>query len=226
MTIIAAAIYGQHVALTSDSLTSSGTFKIPRSGPGKTWIATLSHERGVASGYHPCQLVIGIAGSIRQYNLVQYGLREMPRFKATHKDPGGYLHHALVPELRRLMREGGYDEKAVNQQGIEYGPELLIGFPGSAPGLDGLGMIYAIHGDYAVTEHDDFAAQGSGAPYALAADFASMGMLARLGVDYDVDARAHAVARIENAAQGACRIDSGCGGELETITTEPPATER
>lgn len=145
MTCIVAVALDGKVWMGGDSLALSGCDVAERQGKVFIW----------------GNLIIGISGSVRVSQLVEYGL-------PTHESIGSqdreepdlvYLVNKFIPAIRDILKQGGYTK-------IESGVEsiqdiILIGMNGN---------IYKMYSDFAVCKPDGkFAAIGSGEAFALGA---------------------------------------------------------
>lgn len=103
------------------------------------------------------KFLMGYTGSFRMGQLIQFGDINLPGDITAHFSLR-YLVCHLVPEIRRILKDGGFTKITDNR---EESDQFLVGF---------MGGLYIIDSDFQVNRHErGYAAIGSGAPYAMGA---------------------------------------------------------
>lgn len=102
------------------------------------------------------EMVMGFTSSFRMGQLLQFGLTPPPVPEGVK--PFEYMVRNVVPELRSVLRAGGYMRVDSNR---EEGGSFLVGFRG---------RLFAVHQDFQVAESTmPYEAVGCGESYALGA---------------------------------------------------------
>jgi len=114
---------------------------------------------GVVKVFENGPVVFGLAGSVRDLNLLQYVLKMPKQTKADEANPYAWMVGKVIPAIQKVLGDGGNLNVSESQETSES--HLLF----SVSGLAGY-----IGSDFAVTGvGEPFWAVGSGAPYALGA---------------------------------------------------------
>lgn len=181
MTVIVGVPHGGRVYLGADSQTTSGSLS-RHSHEGKLW----------AHG----AMVFGLTGSPREAQILQYAtaLPELPATEHVHR----WLCTEFVSAVREARKAAGYDERCTAQANVEAGPMIMFGL---------FGRLFAMYGDYQVSEYPDGAAVGSG-------ETVARGSL-HTTAQYDMLPRT----RIDLALAAACAHDVYCAPPFTYLTS-------
>jgi ATP-dependent protease HslVU (ClpYQ) peptidase subunit len=110
------------------------------------------------------EFVLGCAGLVRGAEIVRHAFDPPP---ITGPNLDSYMHTTFVDALRRLFRESGFLTYNQGQERTET--TLLVGVRGRLYGVSGNFNVYA--------DTYPWLAQGDGAPQALGAMYATLGLL-------------------------------------------------
>ena len=147
-------------------------------------------------------VVIAGAGAVRGINILQFGWTA-PKY--TGKSSDHYITKTLIPSIRKVFIESGYDMKA-DVDTASNDNEFLIAVRGT---------LYAIGGDYSWERCSrGIYVSGSGGKYAL-------GALAALKADR-VTTSAQAEVMLTKAIAIAIRWDAYSGGKAVALTQYDP----
>lgn len=101
-------------------------------------------------------MLIGYTSSFRMGQLLEFGLT-MPEY-AEPQTPYEYMVKTFVPEVRRVLKDGGFTTVSNN---TEDGGQFIVGFAGH---------IFEVQSDFAVIEYGErFCAVGCGYAFAMGA---------------------------------------------------------
>ena len=121
-------------------------------------------ECGVSKMFRKGPFIVGLAGSPRAKQIMQYSM-DVPDHP-TRMTCDEYMATRFVDALRTCLKDGGYAKKENEVEEIDS--NYLVGYRG---------RVFVLHTDYQVaTPHDEFTAIGSGRDFAHASLFTTKEM--------------------------------------------------
>lgn len=140
-------------------------------------------------------MLIGTCGDCRVENILHYQvqLEDAPKRKQME-----WLVQVFVPKYRKLLKRHGASKAKNNLQSVDADIMIAIGK-----------NLYTVYGDYCVgfmgNKPGDFAAMGSGEPYALGSLHSTEGLDPK--------------ERVTDAIKAAIRFNNGCGGKITYMSS-------